>query len=341
MDFEPTLSSRFVAYVRDYLMDHGVEPDMVFAEAGISSTKDEDYDAPLPVPQVATLFELAALHTDNPAMGMKMGQQYHYESSSLLILAMLAAPSVEEGIRCINSYDKYVDTGIETSFDFNQPTAQFGARVLAEDDISVVQLNEYLMVFLIQALCMATRQQVPLTGVCFCHTNEQNRVALEQFFNAPVSFGQSYNRLLFDRSFLQERFFTSNALLFDILKNALKTYYSPNSAQTGFIDAVSREIIVMAGDELASTDTVARRLAISPRTLRRRLADEGYSFQEAKNLAREKRAKYYLSQTNMPLSEIAFELGYSELSAFSRAFRSWVGETPQSYRELYRQLSGA
>jgi AraC-like DNA-binding protein len=40
----------------------------------------------------------------------------------------------------------------------------------------------------------------------------------------------------------------------------------------------------------------------------------------------------------MPLSEIAFELGFSELSAFSRAFRSWVGETPQSYRENYKQL---
>ena len=77
---------------------------------------------------------------------------------------------------------------------------------------------------------------------------------------------------------------------------------------------------------------------VSPRTLRRRLSEEGYSFQEAKNLAREKRAKYYLSQTKMPLSEIAFELGFSELSAFSRAFRSWVGETPQSYRENYKQL---
>jgi AraC-like DNA-binding protein len=75
--------------------------------------------------------------------------------------------------------------------------------------------------------------------------------------------------------------------------------------------------------------------------LRRRLADEGYSFQEAKNLARRKRAQYLLSQTRMPLSEIAFELGYSELSAFSRAFRGWVGVTPQNYRENYRHFLGA
>ena len=57
-----------------------------------------------------------------------------------------------------------------------------------------------------------------------------------------------------------------------------------------------------------------------------------------KSLAREKRARYYLSHTNLSLSEIAFELGYSELSAFSRAFRTWTGETPQVYREKVQQL---
>ena len=52
----------------------------------------------------------------------------------------------------------------------------------------------------------------------------------------------------------------------------------------------------------------------------------------------EERARHYLSSTALSLSEIAFELGYSELSAFSRAFRSRVGETPQAYREKMKQL---
>jgi AraC-like DNA-binding protein len=338
MDFEPTLSPRFVAYVRDYLMDRGIQPDPVFAEAGISSTKDEEYDAPIPVQQVATLFEAAARYSDNPCMGMNMAQQYHYESSSLLILAMVAAPSVGEGIKCLNRYDKYVDTGIETSFEFGQPVAEFGARILVDGDVKVDQLNEYLMTFTVQALSMATRKQMPLTEVWFCHHSDQNERALQQFFGAPVKFSRESNKLLFDRSFLQERFFSSNTLLYDILINALKTYFSSVGEQGGFVDVVCREITRLGGDEIPSTEIIAARLAISPRTLRRRLSEEGYSFQEAKNLAREKRAKYYLSQTNMPLSEIAFELGFSELSAFSRAFRSWVGETPQSYRENYKQL---
>jgi len=85
-------------------------------------------------------------------------------------------------------------------------------------------------------------------------------------------------------------------------------------------------------------EQIARSLALSPRTLRRRLSEEGYTFQEVKTQVREQRARHYLASTALSLSEIAFELGYSELSAFSRAFRSRVGETPQAYREKMKQL---
>lgn len=337
-EFEPTLSPRFVAYVRDYLLDRGVDPDPIFAECGIESRKSEEYDCPLPVQQVATLFELAARYTDNPRIGMNMGQRYHYEGSSLLILAMLAAPSVEEGMKCLSHYDQYVDTGIETFFDTDQLTARFGARLIGGDEIRGDQINEYLLVFLAQALFTATRKKIPATEVWFCHADRQNVAELEAFFGAPVKFGQNYNVLFFDRAYLHERFFSSNALLYEILTNALKAYFSSASQQSGFLDVVCREIICCGGDESPSAESIAARLAVSPRTLRRRLADHGYSFQDAKKLARENRAKYYLSHTSMPLSEIAFELGYSELSAFSRAFRSWVGVTPQNYRSNYRHF---
>jgi AraC-like DNA-binding protein len=337
-EFGPTLSPRFVAYVRDYLLDCGVDPDPIFAECGIESRKSEEYDCPLPVQQVATLFELAARYTDNPRIGMNMGQRYHYEGSSLLILAMLAAPSVAEGMKCLSRYDQYVDTGIETFFETGQPTARFGARLIGGEEIRGDQINEYLLVFLAQALFVATRRRIPATEVWFCHSDRQNAAELEAFFGAPVKFGQNYNVLLFDRVYLGERFFSSNALLYEILTNALKTYFSSASQQSGFLDVVCREIIRCGSEESPSADLIASRLAISPRTLRRRLADHGYSFQDAKRLARENRAKYYLSHTSLPLSEIAFELGYSELSAFSRAFRSWVGVTPQAYRSNYRHF---
>lgn len=338
MEFEPSLSARFVAYVRDYLLDHGVDSKPVFIECGIEPGKDGEFDAPLPVRQVADLFELAAKYSNNPCMGINMGQNYHYEASSLLILAMLAAPSVEAGLKCLSHYDRYLDSGIETEFNFNTSYAEFGSRLLVSDEVKSDQINEYLMAFLMQALSNATRKRLPVRCVWLNHACDKNREVLEIFFGAPVKFSQPLNKIFFDRSFLQKSFITSNNLLFEVLNNAMKTYFTPINKQNGFVDLVCREIVLCATEGSISTEIVARRLAVSPRTLRRRLADEGFSFQEAKNLARRNRAKYFLSQTKKPVADIAFELGYSELSAFSRAFRAWVGETPQSYRENYRNF---
>ncbi len=332
-ELEPSLSPRFVAYVRDYLLDHGIDPEPVFRQCGIDSSRSEELDAAVPAIRIANLLELAAQCSDNPCMGLHMARRYHYESASLLILAMLAAPSVGDGIRCLCHYDRYVDTAIAIDFDFGQSLAEFGFHVIVPEGVAVNQLNEYLQVFLVQALNTATRIPVPVKQVCFSHDNNQNAEALQDFFQAPVKFSCAGNRLLFDRSYLQERFHTSHALLHEILVNAMKTYFVTEQSCNGFVDILCREIIRCGADESATLENIAERLAISPRTLRRRLSSEGSSFQEVKNLARAKRAKYYLRRTSMPIAEIAYELGFSELSAFSRAFRSWVGQAPQAYRE--------
>ncbi len=338
MQFEPTLSSRFVAYVRDYLFDRDIDPYPVFDACDIDWDEDEDYDIPVAVPRVAALLELAAKTSDNSCMGMNMGLGYHYEAGSLLIMAMMAAPNVEEGLKCLHRFDKYVDTGIDTTFDFDQSVAEFGSWVITDDTVCIDQLNEYLMVFLPQTLYVATRTKMPLEKVWLSHACDQNRAALQDYFNAPVEFGQACNKLFFDRSYLKESFFTSNALVYEILTNAAKTYFLPVAEHGKFVDRVSREIISCSQEESDSAGRIAKRLAISPRTLRRRLSEEGYTFQAAKNLAREKHAKYFLSHTTLTLSEIAFKLGYSELSAFSRAFRAWTDLTPQSYRQQTRKL---
>jgi AraC-like DNA-binding protein len=329
-----------VAYVRDYLLDRNIDPGPLLQSCDIPWL-DEDYNTPLPVPKVAALLELAADTSGDSCMGMNMGQHYHYEGSSILIMAMMAAPRVEEGLKCLNRYDKYVDTGITTDFNLDGPAAEFGSRVICDDNVVIDQLNEYLMVFLAHTLEVATRASPPLDEVWFTHGNDQNAAVLEEFFGAPVRFGRENNKLCFDRIYLKKKHFSSNALLYDILVNAMKTYFSPAGERRGFIDQVSREIISCPEGDPDSAEHIAKQLAISPRTLRRRLAEEGYSFQAAKNLARERQAKYLLSHTTLPLSEIAFKLGYSELSAFSRAFRAWANVTPQNYRERARKLMQA
>ena len=79
-------------------------------------------------------------------------------------------------------------------------------------------------------------------------------------------------------------------------------------------------------------DAVARELAVSTRTLQRRLSDEGTTFQTVLGETRESLAKQYLAHSALSTGEIAFLLGYEEPNSFYRAFRGWTGETPDRVR---------
>lgn len=76
----------------------------------------------------------------------------------------------------------------------------------------------------------------------------------------------------------------------------------------------------------------ANKMHMTPRTLMRKLRDEGTSFQQLKDIIRRDRAMHFLSQTTISINEVAERVGYSDPAVFTRAFRSWTGDTPRAYR---------
>jgi AraC-like DNA-binding protein len=87
----------------------------------------------------------------------------------------------------------------------------------------------------------------------------------------------------------------------------------------------------LTGDD-ATLAVVARRLAMTPRTLQRRLAEAGSSFDALRDTARKHAAESYLAETELSIAEVAFVLGFSEPTAFHRAFKRWHKVTPQAFR---------
>jgi len=153
-----------------------------------------------------------------------------------------------------------------------------------------------------------------------------------------LHYEQIENKIIFNNSFLKESFFTSNDVLYEVLTYSIKRYLNSYEKDGRLVGMVYREIIRQTTDTTPSINKVATSMGMSERTLRRHLSNEGVSFQEAKNIARKKSAQYHLANSNMSLTQIALELGFSELSAFSRAFRNWFGETPQTYRSKLKKL---
>jgi AraC-like DNA-binding protein len=108
------------------------------------------------------------------------------------------------------------------------------------------------------------------------------------------------------------------------------------------LEHARRELSSVLGEGEPSIQHVARKLGLTPRTLQRRLADSGgYTFRKLVDEVREQAGRSYIERTQLSLIEITYLLGYSDPSAFSRAFRRWTGTTPAEHRLRARSLPTA
>ena len=196
------------------------------------------------------------------------------------------------------------------------------------------QLNEYRAGLLVRLLRASTAPDLAPSAVFFEHPNSGDIKPVANFFGCPVHYEFGANVVELPRAEL-ERPPTHRPITCcsAILSKALYSLFEEGADGPGLLSAVSREILQRPSMDGTSLEDVALSLAMTTSKLRKGLADEGFTFSDAKQRVRESRAKYLLTSTTMTLGQIAEEVGYSELSAFSRAFKSWTGHAPTKFRQ--------
>lgn len=131
-------------------------------------------------------------------------------------------------------------------------------------------------------------------------------------------------------------FLTASDGMWKIFEPELRRRLSELDEKASITERVRALLLELLPGNSAGVDVVAGRLAMSRRTLQRRLEEEGESFRSLLNGTREKLARHYLKSTSMPAGEIAFLLGFDDPNSFYRAFHEWTGQTPDSVRNTAR-----
>jgi AraC-like DNA-binding protein len=137
---------------------------------------------------------------------------------------------------------------------------------------------------------------------------------------------------------------TADPTLLALMDKQAELALAGRAAPTRFLGDVKARIAAGLDAAPPEIETLASQLRMSRRTLQRRLADEGVSFQQLVDDVRRERALELVGDERRPLGEVAFQLGYAELSPFLRAFRRWTGATPAAWRarspEVAPQVTG-
>ncbi|HZZ91902.1 MAG TPA: AraC family transcriptional regulator ligand-binding domain-containing protein [Usitatibacter sp.] len=161
-----------------------------------------------------------------------------------------------------------------------------------------------------------------------------NPAAHAEFFGATVRFGAASNRLVVDRADLDRPFASYNRELLEVLSPALERALADHHAGQRLADRVKWLMKRRLATSRPEMRAIAQELAMSERTLQRRLADEGTRFLDVLTTARRELAHEYLVNGQLDMVDVAFLLGFDDQNSFFRAFRQWEGETPARWRAL-------
>ncbi|MCX4691698.1 AraC family transcriptional regulator [Streptomyces sp. NBC_01408] len=177
-------------------------------------------------------------------------------------------------------------------------------------------------------------RRIPLSYASFSYPPPPHEEEYEILFDCPVRFGAGRTAAAFDAHWLSAPLVRDEPALDAMLRRAPFDLLSRPEYGTTVAEQVRRTLTqqLRGSPRLPALGEVAARLAVSPATLRRRLQQEGTSFQQLKDHVRRDAAIAGLAESGEPIAELAARLGFSEDTAFHRAFRRWTGTTPGAYR---------
>ncbi|WP_339525247.1 AraC family transcriptional regulator [Pseudomonas sp. EA_35y_Pfl2_R111] len=176
---------------------------------------------------------------------------------------------------------------------------------------------------------------IPPTEVRFQHAAPADTSEYQRIFRCPVLFDQADNALVFPKRLLATPLGQADAQVRLMLDAYADRLLGEIQQGHSVLDRARLELSRQLPEVGADLQQIAARLALSPRTLQRRLREAGLSFNQLVDETRQQLVLHYLRDPALELAEIAFLVGFSEPGSLARAFRRWTGQSPGEYR---RQL---
>lgn len=185
--------------------------------------------------------------------------------------------------------------------------------------------------------CWLIGRRIPLRTLDFACPAPVHRQDYHKFFGAPVLFDQPVTRLVFSSSYLSLPIIRSDVALESFLREAPANILIRYRHDNDLSARVRAQLNALPIAEWPSFAELAAGLGMSVPTLRRRLRGEGQSFGTIKDELRFVAAERLLQENRLSVAEVAAELGYSEPSAFYRAFHKWIGQSPGRFRTVQQE----
>jgi AraC-like DNA-binding protein len=309
----------------------GIDVGPILKAAGISSHQIANTEERIKVRDQIQFVNMVAGALQDEFLGLHLAQMVDLREAGLLYYVSASSSTLSEALRRASRYSRIVNEGLSLKY-FEGGDTKITFHYFGVSRHYDRHQMEWFMTLVVRLCRQLTGLRIVPTCVKLAH-HRRAYSELAESFGCELEFNADGDELAWQLAARNLPIVGAdhhlNRLLIKYCEEALsRRPFSPGS----FRASVENEIVPLLPHGRAHTGEIARRLGVSQRTLARRLATEGVTFSVVLESLRGDLARRYLAEKELPISEIAWLLGYREVSAFTHAFKRWAGQTPRQAR---------
>lgn len=314
----------------------GANRAQLMGRAGVTADDLADPDNRVPMPNYVALMRTAKELTGEPALGLIWGQAIDLSELSVVGLLSRAAETMVESFHQLNRYGRLVieveGVGFENRFQL-RPDPATGGLWMVDTRLNPNEFPELTESTWARMICnsreFAAAAGLSVLAVHVTHAAPAHAEAYRRILGVDVVFGADKNAILLPPGWSGIRVAKASRYVFGIFsEHAEKLLAELETSRTVRGQVEAHAIPMLHTGELC-IDVIAGKMGLSRQTLYRKLKTEGVTFEGVLDDLRHRMALHYLDGQKVSVNETAYLVGFSEPSAFSRAFKRWTGRSPR------------
>lgn len=316
------------------LQDLGQDPAAVFAEAGVPLDIMDDPEHSVSFGAAGRLLRLCAERTGCPHFGLLVGQGAGPDCLGLVGMLAHCSPDLSRGLRNIVLYLHLHDRGAIPTLKVVEDRVLLGYAIYQPGVEGTAQIHDLAMAIGNQILSAFCGTSWRPQAVHLSHARPADISPYRRAFGAPLRFDAEQSAIVFPAAWLAHPLPGADPDRYRELEGRIADLTGPVDRDLAV--QVRRVTCNLLRSGQGSREAVAGVFSVHPRTLNRRLQEQGTSFRQVREECQHEAARQLLRDTDLPVADIAAILGYADSPAFIRAFRRWTGTAPAGWRAALR-----
>ena len=328
----PTVQGGLTRLAAHRVRKAGIKLEPLLSGVGLTVDQINDPEQRINARNQIAFLKSAAEALDDDVLGLSLAEEFDCRELGLLYYVMESSGTLGDAFKRASRYSRITNEAIVLEYQgTSEPTLRLTYSGIPRHTDQ--QQMEFCVVAMVRVSSVLTGRRYFPKRASMMHVRSEGVSKFARLLGKDVEFGGTADEIVFPAGSAEWALIDADPHLNNIILKVCEESLKARKSNRGtFRTTVENTISTLLPHGQAHADVVAKKLGMSERTLARRLAEEGVTFNEVVQQLKASLATRYLEEDGMPISRIAWLLGFEEASSFTHACRRWTGKSPRELR---------